>query len=159
MIHPKDFATFDAYVDAVENSVICEHGLSSCDECHHGVHAAPKPDKSPKKPRKRVKARNAERGGTRYPERRDEAFLATIREMPCACCRAMGITQVTRTEVEHFVEKGRGGWDRGDTFPTCADHRELRHVIWGPRKFREHMLNHFGLDLRKLCTQLGEARA
>lgn len=120
------------------------------------LYPVPKPAPRVKKPRARVKPVNAKRHGHRFPKRRDPDFLAWIHGFPCAICVAMGYQQISPTEAEHFVERSRGGYDKGDVFPTCAEHRELRHVQWGPRKFARVMLNQFGLDLRKLCRWFAE---
>jgi len=73
--------------------------------------------------------------------------------MPCALHAAWGRPQVTPTEVEHFVPKSQGGYDRGDTYPTCGECREMRHVTMGPKAFTR-MLLRFGFDERKLCKKL-----
>lgn len=74
--------------------------------------------------------------------------------MPCAICAAMGHRQEHPTEVEHFVERSHGGYDRGDTFPTCGAHRILRHEQWGAKKFERRMREYFKLNLRVLCKKL-----
>lgn len=115
----------------------------------------PKPELRPKV-RKPMKRYNAKRQGSRFPKRRDRAFIAWIHEFPCAICVAMGHQQITPTEAEHLVERARGGYDKGDVFPTCGEHRELRHVQWGPKTFERRMLDHFGLDLKALCARLAQ---
>lgn len=42
---------------------------------------------------------------------------------------------------------------RGDTYPTCAVHREMRHSEMGPEAFTR-MLKRVGFDERKLCKKL-----
>jgi hypothetical protein len=74
--------------------------------------------------------------------------------MPCAICAALGCRQEHPTEAEHFVNKSQGGYDRGDTFPTCGAHRILRHEQWGTKAFERRMRDHFGLDLKALCKRL-----
>jgi hypothetical protein len=124
---------------------------------------APKPPKrvrtrSPLRPRKRMKKYNAKRKGRAFgADRVDEAYLAWIRTMPCAICTVMGIRQSSRTEVEHFVDRSHGGYDNGDTFPTCGDHRQLRHELWGPKKFERYLRQDFRLNLRALCDRLARS--
>jgi len=56
-------------------------------------------------------------------------MLKWLREQPCEVCLAARLKQTERTEVEHWVTKGRGGYDLGDTFPTCGLHRRHRHSM------------------------------
>ena len=106
------------------------------------------------RPRTRLKNRNARRKGRAFGASRvDEAYLTWIRGMPCAICKAFGVEQTTRTEVEHFVLRSQGGFDRGDTYPTCGAHREMRHVVMGPKAFTR-MLQAQGFDERALCKKL-----
>ena len=112
------------------------------------IHPAPKPKKRPKKVRtpirrSRVRQKAPKR---RFPGRENMHALAIIRQMPCYVCRTLGQIQVTPTEVEHWVPKSRGGYDLGDTFPTCANHRELRHTQ-GDKSFAAIL----GVHPRQLC--------
>jgi hypothetical protein len=83
----------------------------------------------------------------------DEAYLKWIQGKPCAPHLAMGLEQRTPTEAEHFVHKSHGGYDRGDTYPTCGECREMRHGTMGPKAFTR-MLLRLGLDERALCNRL-----
>lgn len=111
---------------------------------------APKPKKRPKKGRQPIRRSRVRQKAPkrRFPGREDADALAKIREMPCAVCLQLGFTQTTPTEVEHWVTKARGGYDLGDTFPTCAVHREQRHRQ-GDKSFAR-MLR---ISPRELCEQ------
>ena len=84
---------------------------------------------------------------------RDDARQAWIRRLPCVICMALGVEQTTHTEVEHFVLKSHGGHDRRDLYPTCGMHRELRHVVLGPKAFTRMLLAQ-GIDERVICRRL-----
>ena len=115
------------------------------------------------KPRKRAKAKpkglkrspmkryNAKRRGRLFGAAcRDDTYTAWMRKRwLCAICAATGETQTSRTEVEHWVARSHGGRDRGDTFPTCARHRELRHG--SPQVFAA-LLRRLHLSGRRLCA-------
>lgn len=111
------------------------------------MHPVPKPPKRVKA-RKRMQTYNAKRQGRMYADRRDDAYLEWQRQFPCALCMAFGETQTHPTEAEHWVKKSAGGYDRGDTFPTCQRHREFRHG--SPRLF-EAACKEAGVNPRKLC--------
>jgi hypothetical protein len=81
--------------------------------------------------------------------------MAWIGTLPCAVCKALGVVQTTRTEVEHFVLRSHGGYDKGDCYPTCGAHREMRHGTMGPKAFTR-MLQAQGFDERKLCDKLAK---
>src|SRR4029077_14969720 len=128
------------------------------------IYPVPKPVREEKvRPRtlrqkKRMRKYNAKRKGRAFgADRIDEAYLAWIRTMPCAICAAMGHRQEHPTEAEHFVDKSHGGYDRGDTFPTCGAHRMSRHEQWGPKTFERRMREYFHLNLRALCTRLARS--
>ena len=76
------------------------------------------------------------RGKRRFPSREDREFLRWLRVMPCQPCLVSGRDQTSRTEVEHWVTKARGGYDRGDTWPTCGLHRTERHTL-GDKTFQD----------------------
>lgn len=76
------------------------------------------------------------KGRRRFPGREDPTFLGWLRALPCAVCEASGQFQSHHTEVEHWVTKARGGYDKGDTFPTCQRHRIERHD--GDETFQRH---------------------
>ena len=82
------------------------------------------------------KARIKTRGRRRFPGREDRNFLTLLRLLPCAVCESAQLVQTSKTEVEHWVTRARGGFDRGDTFPTCARHRQERHTL-GDQTFQE----------------------
>lgn len=91
------------------------------------LHPHPKPTPSRKVLPTGPKGRIRLKGQRRFPGRENPVALELIRQLPCAPCRHFGLRQESPTEVEHWVTKARGGYDVGDTFPTCAHHRELRH--------------------------------
>lgn len=93
------------------------------------------------------------RGRRLFSGREDPDYLTFIRSLPCAPHQVLGEIQRTPTEVEHFVHKSHGGYDRGDTYPTCGECRERRHVTMGPKAFTRLLLRH-GLDERALCNRL-----
>lgn len=93
--------------------------------------AVPKPPRRTKKPRRPIRSR----GRRRFPGREDLTFLAELRRWGCAVCTAAFQRQIGPTEVEHWIPKSRGGYDCGDTFPTCARHREERHRL-GVKSFQ-----------------------
>jgi len=98
-----------------------------------------------------MKQRNAKRKGRMFgAECRDDKFTAWMRERwLCAICAATWEDQTTPTEVEHWVPKSKGGRDRGDTFPTCAKHREMRHG--SPLKFAA-LMRKLHLSGKRLCA-------
>lgn len=103
------------------------------------------------KSRKPIKKRNAKREGRMFAGTRDDAFMAWLHEFPCALCMWFKTEQKSPTEVEHWVKRSAGGKDRGETFPTCAEHRELRHGK--PAEFAR-LLKKSKLNLDKLCARL-----
>lgn len=112
------------------------------------LHPVPKPPVRPKKaPRGLKRSRLKTRGQRRFPGRENPAALEAIRTLLCAVCSHLGYPQRTPTEVEHWVTKARGGYDVGDTFPTCADHREMRHRL-GDQEF-QRLVN---VDADTLCA-------
>ena len=114
------------------------------------IHPAPKPKPRPKKGRKPIRRSRVRQKAPkrRFPGRENREALARIREMPCAVCLHVGEWQESRTEVEHWVTKARGGYDIGDTYPTCAKHRIWRHTL-GDKSFAERI----GISPRTLCEQ------
>jgi hypothetical protein len=95
--------------------------------------------------------RNARRGGRLFAGRKDEAYLTWLRTFPCAICLWLGEVQQSRTEVEHWQARSAGGYDNGDTYPTCQKHRILRHEH--PEEFRM-AVQLVKLDLDVLCRRL-----
>jgi hypothetical protein len=108
------------------------------------LHPVPKPAKRPKP------------DGRLFPDREDPEYLVWIRTFPCACCFAEGRAQRFPTEVEHHVGRAQGGYDRGDTFPTCLEHREMKHVRMGSRAFARYCRNTLKLDLDRLTKRLAQ---
>ena len=100
-----------------------------------------------------MKRVNAKRQGRMFAGTRNNGMLAWLHTLPCAICIALGVQQVTPTEVEHFVLRSHGGKDCGDTYPTCGTHREMRHHFMGPKAFTR-MLRARGFDERALCDKL-----
>jgi hypothetical protein len=101
-----------------------------------------------------MKRRNAKRKGRAFGASRvDRNFVAWLHTLPCAVCLALHVVQTTPTEVEHFVLRSHGGFDKGDCYPTCGAHREMRHVVMGPKAFTR-MLQTQGFDERALCKKL-----
>jgi hypothetical protein len=126
------------------------------------IYPVPKPGATrgapprPRLTRSRVKSRNAKRKGRAFGAARvDRGFSAWLHTLPCAICALLGVVQTTPTEEEHFVLKSHGGYDRGDCYPTCAVHREMRHGVMGPKAFTRMLLAK-GLDERALCTRLAQ---
>lgn len=116
------------------------------------LYPCPKPVRTPKV-RKPMKRYNAKRQGRAFAGTRDDARQDWIRALPCVICKLLGVRQTTPTEVEHFVLKSHGGDDRRDLYPTCGMHRELRHVVMGPKAFTRMLLAQ-GIDERVICRRL-----
>jgi hypothetical protein len=94
-----------------------------------------------------IKARNAKRGGHRFPKRVDEAFRDWIRSLPC-CLR--GCITRTRVECAHVKTRGAGGEDVGNCVPLCRAHHEHQHLI-GIKSFQA--FHH--VDLKDLAARTG----
>lgn len=95
------------------------------------------------KPKKRVKARNEKRQGSRFPERRNVAYLDWIRSLCCVIC---GMTPV---EPDHVQTRGAGGEDEGNCCPLCHEHHMERHAT-GIRTFQRK----YDFDLSALAQRL-----
>ena len=74
--------------------------------------------------RTRVKARNAKRGGHRFPKTVDEDFRAWVRTQPCCVTGLLGV------HAAHVRSRGAGGADRENLVPLVPElHRELDHQL------------------------------
>ena len=96
--------------------------------------------------RTRIKARNAKRKGSRFPKRRDPAYCAWIRTLPCTADTAWCSGRI---ECAHVVSRGAGGDDRGNTVPLCLRHHREQHSI-GIRSFEQS----FRFDLAAIAADL-----
>jgi hypothetical protein len=105
----------------------------------------------------RVKARNAKRGGSRFPKRRDPAYREWIRSLPCAARDALApyLPTLSRCygiiECTHVKSRGAGGDDFGNCIPLCTGHHRHQHD-WGIMAFA----NYYKLDLAAIARNLGE---
>jgi hypothetical protein len=111
------------------------------------------PLKRGKPPRRktRVKARNAKRGGHRFPHNVDEAYRDYIRALPCV---ARSIAYRThcfgRVVCAHLKTRGSGGLDRGNTVPLCVRHHAEQEG--NTAGFNER----YGLDLAAIAAKLAD---
>jgi hypothetical protein len=112
-------------------------GASTGTGCSH-VQPARRPHKNPhtSSPLPRgetpIKKRNAKRGGSRFPKRRDPAYCAWIRTLPCLLVgespfAGARITCAGRVECAHVRTRGAAGDDRGNTVPLCTRHHRQQH--------------------------------
>ncbi len=91
----------------------------------------------------RIKAR----GKSRFPKRRDPAFIAWIRGQHCCVPvgkywwpdRPTGIV-----EPAHVQTRGAGGLDKGNTVPMCQQHHAEQHTL-GIQTFQKK----YGIDLKR----------
>jgi hypothetical protein len=65
----------------------------------------------------------------RFAARRDPAYCAWIRTLPCAFADNVFHACAGRVECCHVVSRGAGGDDRGNTFPACTHAHRLQHSI------------------------------
>lgn len=88
------------------------------------------------KPLRRGKRPKA-KGGSRFPKRRDPAYLEWVRTWPCAIW-AMNTPQSwqpgwrctqARSEAAHVISRGAGGEDFGNAVPLCHAHHQEQHAI------------------------------
>jgi hypothetical protein len=105
--------------------------------------------------RTRIKARNAKRGGSRFPKRRDPAYCAWIRTHPCVAAGRGdwidgGKPCAGRVECAHVVSRGAGGPDVANTVPLCTRHHREQHTI-GIRSFETR----YGLNLEMKALYFG----
>ena len=94
------------------------------------------PKRKPLTRRQPVKRRNAKRGGTRFPKRRDPAYLDWIREQPCVVsdmrsgqsnAGERGLIQ-TWVVAAHHPSVGAGGTDY-DALPLDTRLHDEQHRI------------------------------
>ena len=106
------------------------------------VKAPPKP-----KPRERVKAVNAARGGHRFPKLVVESLREFIRGLPCI----LATTEVCRGPIEaaHVRSRGAGGSDFDNLVSLCGWHHQEQHRI-GVRSFEYR----YRVRLRPLARKL-----
>jgi hypothetical protein len=64
----------------------------------------------------RMAAKNAKRGGHRFPKRRDPAY-----------CLAGRANCAGRVECAHVKSRGAGGDDHANTVPLCTRHHREQH--------------------------------
>jgi hypothetical protein len=96
----------------------------------------------------RVKARNAKRGGSRFPKRRDPAYCEWVRGF--ACCVRACLTGA-RMECAHVKSRGAGGGDIGNCVPLCFSHHDQQHRL-GIKTFQAT----HSVDLAAIARNLGE---
>jgi hypothetical protein len=96
----------------------------------------------------RVKARNAKRGGSRFPKRRDPEYREWIRTLDCLVGDLMCHGGV---ECAHVKTRGAGVDDRGNCVPLCGFHHFEQHDL-GIRHFQTR----HKLDLAAIARNLGE---
>ena len=66
----------------------------------------------------------------RFRHRRNPAYVAFVRTMPCLVCWRMP------TEAAHVKSRGAGGNDVGNVVPLCHEHHVEQHTI-GIRSFEQ----------------------
>jgi hypothetical protein len=82
---------------------------------------------------------------SRFPHRRNPAFVTWIRTQECVICGAPA-------EPAHVKTRGAGGDDLGNICPLChRDHME-QHAI-GIKSFARK----YGIDLAQVAAAYGEA--
>jgi len=65
------------------------------------------------------------KGRSRFPKRRDRAYLAWIATLACA----VGGCRNHPCDPAHVRSRGAGGADVGNTVPLCHPHHEEQHRI------------------------------
>ena len=102
-----------------------------------GAKASPKDNGTTTGLRRRtpIKSRNAKRDGSLFPHRRDKAYCAWIRTLPC-CVAGRGAwidggkeRCAGRVECAHVITRGAGGYDRANTVALCTRHHRHQHDI------------------------------
>ena len=114
--------------------------------------------RSPLRRKTRIKARNAKRGGSRFPKRRDPAYCAWIRTLPCLLCDNLAVLDWIDAgkpcggpvECAHVRSRGAGGPDVANTVPLCRKHHRQQHDI-GIRSFERI----YGISLELKALVLG----
>ena len=105
---------------------------------------------------KRINPRNAKRKGSRFPKRRDPAYCAWIRTLPCAARDGYWQFPNERTrrcagriECAHVRTRGAGAYDTGETLPLCVSHHRQQHHM-GLHSFEQL----YGLDMAEFAANL-----
>lgn len=111
------------------------------------------------KPRKRLRrsgkpiprrVRPRAKGGSRFPKRRDRAYLVWIRTLRCAVLSrrvapSLYVHELPcegRIECAHVRSRGAGGNDHANCLPLCrAHHREQHQIGWKEFQFRHAIPN------------------
>jgi hypothetical protein len=100
----------------------------------------------------RMAAKNAKRGGHRFPKGVDEGFREYVRGLPCVA-RGPWWSEMGRCDGPvaacHVKTRGAGGQDAGNLFPACSLHHHVQHTV-GIKTFQEW----FGLDLRAIAARV-----
>lgn len=112
------------------------------------------------KPPKRVKRRNAKKGGSRFPERREPAYIAWLHGEKCVVTGLVAGFNRNVTQGEywyanlfvlivaaHNPSKGAGGWDK-DALPLDDTLHKEQHRI-GIKAFCAK----YGIDWPKLAAE------
>jgi hypothetical protein len=103
-----------------------------------------------------IKKRNAKRGGSRFPKRRDPAYCAWIRTLPCLLREVLTADWrpacAGRVECAHVQSRGAGGDDVANTVPLCTHHHRRQHCL-GIRGFQ----GLYGLRLAAIATRLANS--
>lgn len=100
---------------------------------------------------KRSPIRRKSRPRSRFPKRRDPAYLILIRSAACVlavrdpggCCG--------HVEASHIRSRGAGGFDVANTVPLCHAHHAQQHAI-GAKSFA---VKH-GVDLELMARAYAE---
>lgn len=114
--------------------------------------AVPKPKSKPKvrvsslKRGTRMKQRNAKRGGSMFPKRRDPQYVAHLREHFMRCLvREPGhrSPHLCWGDVQlcHLTSRGAGGYDQANIVPMCAGAHDEQHRIGIPAFQKRHGIN------------------
>jgi hypothetical protein len=104
--------------------------------------------------RTRMAAKNAKRGGHRFPKGVDEAFREYVRGLPCLMrSHAPWWSDLWQcdgpVECAHVKTRGAGGADAGNIVPLCRRHHAMQHAV-GIRTFQSD----FALDLRAAAARV-----
>jgi len=91
------------------------------------------------------------RKSTGKPTKAEQARLDALKQMPCICREAEGLSQPSPTELHHLVHNGYRKHSGGHmaTIPLCGWHHRAHQVVAGlhvATKFQ--LLGHFGPSLK-----------
>ena len=104
---------------------------------------------TPMKRGTRIKARNAKRGGHRFPKGVDEDFREFVRGLPCIL-RSYELHRCTgEVQCCHVKTRGAGGRDAGNCFPACDNAHRQQHIV-GIKTFADI----WSLDLRAIAEEV-----